>query len=155
MSTDNSTNSKKYEFRTEKVEKKLSGVILLIFILSFTQKAGSVWTYLLFAIGVVVFAYYFIWFRGKPAYVLVEEDHIQINLLPFFKPCRIERQQIEKADVVNGKIIISYMDQGVSKKVNINSIIMGDDDWKELTEMFKQPEEATEEEKGTEEREEN
>lgn len=141
MSTDISANSKKIGFRTEKVEKKLSAVILVIFVLSFTQRSGSIWTYLLFAISVVVFAYYFIWFRGKPAYVVIEENYIQVNLLPFFKPCRIEKQQIGKVDVIKGKLIINYTEQGVTKNVKINSIVVGDEDWKELTEMFSQSEE--------------
>ena len=46
-----------------------------------------------------------------------------------------------KVDVTDRKIVINYTEQGVSKSVGINSIIIGIEEWKQLTEIFKKTEE--------------
>lgn len=137
MSDESNAAPNQFEFKTDRIEKRLSAFILVVFFLSLTQKSGFVWSIILFTFSAVIFAYYFIWFRKKPAYVVIEDDHIQINSLPFFKPYRLDKQQIGRIETTDKKIIINYNEQGASKSIGINSLLMGDDDWKKLSGLMK------------------
>ena len=142
MSNNSTKITKQFNFKMDKIEKWLSIASLIIFFLSMTQTGGPIWVIILFAYTIVVFVYYFVWYRKKPSYVIVENgnQHILVHIPPFFKPYEFEKQQIEQVIVTDKKIEINYKVEGSSKSVSIYSIMLSEDDWKQLPIILKKPE---------------
>lgn len=131
----------KFDFKMDKVERYVSFGALALFILSFNDKNG-IWTFLLFAITALIFVYYFIWYRKKPFYMLIEDENIVIYPPLFFKRHDIKKQEIDYVKVFEKKIEVGYSMKDADKTINIYSLILKDEDWKQLKTIFEQMEQA-------------
>ncbi|MDD4493690.1 MAG: hypothetical protein PHV32_04980 [Eubacteriales bacterium] len=127
----------KFDFKMDRYEKGVSLLSMVIFFLSFTGKGTLLWTIVLMVFTVLVFIYYFTWYRKKPAYVLIENERIFIHNPPFYKPCEFEKQQIENVSVTEKKIKIKYKAQNDIKSVTIYSQILSSGDFKKISGLLK------------------
>jgi hypothetical protein len=123
-----------FDFKMKKVENYFSLATLLIF---FQSLRSDFWTIVLFAIAAIVFAYYFIWYRKKPPYVIIEDGCITIHPPLFFKPLNIRKQEIKTVKAFDKKLEIMYNDGGTDKNIKIYSIILDVDCWKQLVDILK------------------
>lgn len=133
MNEGNTGTSAEYKFKMSTVEKWITAVITIIFLLSLSEGQIRLWTIVLFAVGAVILVYYVIWYRKLSIYVKLDERSITIYVPPFFQPLTIDREKIEQI-VASGKSIrILYQADGVKKKIGIYSVLLSEDDWKSLT----------------------
>jgi Ca2+/Na+ antiporter len=137
MDINNQNEIKKFDFKMDKIERYLSFVMLGIFFLSFREKFG-VWTFLLYSVTALIFVYYFIWYRKKTFYVLVEDDSIIIHPPLFFKQHEIKRGEINHVKVFDKKVEIGYSNQGIDKSINVYSLILKVEDWEQMKHILEQ-----------------
>ena len=140
MDNNRTSDTRKFDFKMDKVEKYASIGLMVIFLASFTDMGSLIWTILLFAIAALVFAYYFKWYRKKPAYILIENEDITIHPPLFFKPQRFKKQDIRQLKVMDKKLEVVYDTQGADNSISIYSILLQQEEMKELTGLLK-PEE--------------
>jgi hypothetical protein len=124
--------NKKFNFKMDRVEKILSVITLVIFFISFTRGDSIFWTILFFGLAAIIFLYYFIWYRKKPAYIILSEDSITINKPIFFKPTVIKKEDIQRISADPKKIIIEYNSGEGDKNINIYSLVLAQDDMEKL-----------------------
>jgi len=127
-----------HNFMMKNLEKRLTIVVFLIFLFSLSGKYSMLWTIVLFLFTVIVIIYYIVWFKKKPAYVIMEDQRIIIHNLPFFKPCNIEKRQIEQVITSNRVIKINYKVQDDRKSISIYHIMLSEESWEQLTSVLKQ-----------------
>jgi len=129
---------KEFKFKMDKTERYISVAIFLVFFMSFTRNDSAFWMVLFFALTVVIFAYYFKWYRKKPSYVLISDDEIVIHPPLFFKPNHIRKDEVKRVSVDDKKIEIEYDCAGTSRKIGIYSLIIDENDRKLLAGILKQ-----------------
>lgn len=138
MDNDGTMDTKEFKFKMDKIERYLSIGIFIIFILSFTGKSSGLWTIVLFIISAVIIAYYFKWYRKKPSYLIIEDEQITVYPPLFFKPQQIKKHEIKQVKVSDKKIQIDFGLEGINKSVDVHSILLEENDWKQSTLIFKQ-----------------
>lgn len=119
---------KTYKFKTAKVERILSMLLLVIFIMSF--KSGPL-TVVFYILTFAILAYYFVWFRKKPIYVKVLGNEITVSEGIFLKPFTFEKEIIGSAVIIEKKLVIT-LNTEVNKQVKINPYFLEDMDYKEI-----------------------
>lgn len=127
--------AKEFNFKMDKIERYVSFAVFLIFFLSFSGKNGGFWTLVLFAVTIVIMAYYFIWYRKKPAYVVLENERITVHPPLFYKPIQVSRDSVKKVNVSDKKIELVY---GDSKTISVYAIMLDVNGWKELSTYLKE-----------------
>jgi len=138
MDNNGTMDAKQLNFKMDKIERYFSIGIFVLFMLSFTGKNSGFWTIILFVITAVIFAYYFKWYRKKPSYLIIGDEQITVHPPLFFKPQQIKKHEIKQVKVYDKKIEIHYGLEGINKSVNIHSILLDENDWKQLTLILKQ-----------------
>jgi hypothetical protein len=121
-----------FKFKADKIEKYLSFGFLAIFFLSFKNIIA---TYAFYTFGILVFIYYFGWYRrNKLPYVKITGDEIAILEGLFFKPCAINKSELKGIKKIGSKIELTL---NSGRKVNIFEILLSAADFKDLQDTLK------------------
>jgi len=138
MDNNGMMDTKEFKFKLDKIERYVSIGTLIIFMLSFTGKNSGFWTIILFVETAVILAYYFKWYRKKPSYLVVGDEEITVHPPLFFKPQQIKKHEIKQIKVFDKKIEIDFELDGITKSVYVYSILLEENDLKQLTLILKQ-----------------
>lgn len=125
---------KEYQLVTNKVELALTGVFGALFV--FAIKGGNAANIAFFAVSAVFFAYYFIWYKKRPPYIVLSGDKVTVHNGLFFKPVVIETESIVKVRNNEKEIIIEYRQGDVAKSIKIYAFLMFKSDFKELFKLL-------------------
>jgi len=138
MDNNETMDTKEFKFKMDKIERYISIGAFILFMLSFSNQNSGFWTALLFVITALVFVYYFKWYRKKPSYLIIGEEQITVHPPLFFKPQQIKKAEIQQVKVSDKKIEIDFGLETIKKNINIHSILLEENDWKQLTLILKQ-----------------
>ena len=128
---------KEFKFKMDKAEKMLSFGILILFFLSFTNQKSVLLNILFFGVSGLIFIYYFVWYRKKPPYVIIRDNEVIINHMPFFKSQIIKKEKISKAQSIENKIIVKYDDKGITKETSLFKLFLDLNDQKNIVSILK------------------
>ena len=117
-----------YQFYTKKVEKILTVIFMLLFFVSFSQSMFSIYTIAFYGFALIVLLYYFIYFRKKKAYVIIKDDSIIVSRGFFLKSEEIKNIYINKVNILDKKIGISFIKDGTEDVVSIFNILLENKD---------------------------
>lgn len=134
--------SKKYKFHTKKVENILGFAIMALFIVSMTDQKNFIFSLVFYAITILCFVYYFVWYKKRPPYVIVSDNEITVHNDIFYKPTVMKKENIKGVQVLEKKIEFTAAIGGIDKKVNILYLLLEDKDKQELINLFS-PSEGT------------
>lgn len=118
----------KYKFYTKKIERPLMIIFLLLFLITFDQNLTTPILIIFYTASILCILYYFILFRKKTAYVIVEKDCITIARGISLKDEEIKNDSIKKVNVLDKKIEILFSKEGVEDKVSIYNILLESND---------------------------
>lgn len=119
-------NLKKYKYKVDKLERYFSFAILIIFFMTFN---GNVGFYVFTVFAVIVFAYYFKFYRVKPLYISIEEDCVTVSQGLFFKLKTFKISEIDSINKYENKIEL-ILNQG--EKIVLIKFLLGESDYLEI-----------------------
>lgn len=121
---------KAYKLMTKKIEAILTVGTLALFM--FSLSGGTFSSVLFFAVTGLILLYYFVIFRKKPHYVIMEGDKVTVYDGIWLTPVVINTGSISKVSKTDKAISIGYSENGSEKSVEIKALILDAEDFKEI-----------------------
>lgn len=131
------TNSKEFGLNTEKIERILISISIVLFTFSFFNANAKFWTVTFYSFCTISFIYYFGWFRKNRLYISIDGDDLKIQSPPFFRSHRLKIGKMEKPIIDENKIIIRRKGNNTKNKINIYRYLLKSDDWKSIVSYLK------------------
>lgn len=119
-------NKKVYEYKVDKVERYFSFALLIIFFATFKGNLGFI---IFTGFSIIVFAYYFKFYKNKPPYISINGDEITASQGLFFKSKPFKFFDIDTVRKLEDKIELTLKE---GEKVIIRKILLSDDDYIEI-----------------------
>jgi hypothetical protein len=120
------TDLKDYKYKTDKVDRYISIVLLFIFIATFQGTSGFI---IFTAFTVIVFAYYFRFYKNKPPYISINGDEITASQGVFFKLKSFKCFDIDTVKKLENKIELKLKD---GEEVILFKLLLSDNDYIEI-----------------------
>lgn len=119
-------NLKDYKYKVDKIERYFSLAMIIIFFATFKGSSGF-FIFTIFAI--IVFAYYFKFYKNKPSYIVINGDEITVSQGLAFKVKSFKGFDIAAVRKLENKIELELKE---GKKVSLMKILLSDNDYNEI-----------------------
>ncbi|MCX7709655.1 MAG: hypothetical protein N2484_07370 [Clostridia bacterium] len=127
--------TKEYKIHTKKIENVLTVLMLMLFMFSLT--GGTAANILFFGVAGVVMLYYFIVFRKRNKYVILEGNHVTVRTGILLTPVVMDTKSITNVSKTDKEISLEYNENETSRKVSVKSLLMDPDDFNNLYNQMK------------------
>ncbi len=125
-------NIKEFLFKTNKIERILTIIAVIFFILTTINDKNKLLMVAFFAFGTIIILYYIIWFRKKPPYVKISGEDITISRGIFFKTETIHKSMIKEVKSSDTSIEINLM----TSRIKIYKLLLSENDAAEITPLI-------------------
>jgi len=117
----------KFNYKTDQMEKYISFFSLILFYFSFTRD-DLFSNIFFFGVTSLIILYYFIWYRKKPAYIIINKEETIIHRFPFFKPLSIKKEEIKNVTRTDKAVCIEHSSYGKTQQTKIYRFFLQKED---------------------------
>jgi putative ubiquitin-RnfH superfamily antitoxin RatB of RatAB toxin-antitoxin module len=118
----------KYQFSTHKIDKTLTFIFFILFMISLGESITSVYSIVLYGCSLVCILYYIIWFRKRTEYIIFKKDKIMVSRGLSLRMEEISNDSIRKVHELDKKTEIFFLKDGIENKVVLLNILLDDKD---------------------------
>ena len=115
-----------YKYKMDKVERYFSFAMIIVFFVTFK---GSLGFLVFMAFCLLVFAYYFKFYKNKPSYIVINAEEITVSQGFTFKLKAFKTSDISTVRKLDNKIEVGLK---AGEKVVLMKLLLSDSDYSEI-----------------------